>query len=50
MRKVGWVLGVAASILLGPVVYLLARVVEVVAPPPVLAPVVLPITSRARRR
>jgi hypothetical protein len=50
MRKAGWVLGVGASILLGPVIYLLARLAEAVAPPAVLAPVVLTVTPRALRR
>jgi hypothetical protein len=50
MRKAGWVLGVGASILLGPVIYLLARLAEAVAPPAVRAPVVVPITHRDRRR
>jgi hypothetical protein len=50
MRKAGWVFGVGASILLGPVIYLLARLAEAVAPPPVPVPVVLPVIYRARRR
>ena len=50
MRNAGWVLGVGASILLGPVIYLVARLAEAVAPPAVPVPVVVPITYRARRR
>ena len=49
MRKAGWVIGVSASILLGPVVYVLARLAEVFAPPVVPVPVVLRVLPRIRR-
>jgi hypothetical protein len=50
MRKAGWVLGVGASILLGPVIYLLARLAEAVSPPAVPAPVLVRVADRGRRR
>jgi hypothetical protein len=50
MRKAGWVLGVGASILLGPAIYLLARLAEAVAPPAAPAPVPLRVTPRHRPR
>lgn len=50
MRKAGWVLGVSASILLGPVIYLLARLAQCAAPPAVAAPIGVRVTPRTRRR
>jgi hypothetical protein len=50
MRNTGWVLGVGASILLGPVVYVLARLLDAIAPRPVPIPVVVRVADRGRRR
>lgn len=50
MQTAGWVLGVSASILLGPVICLLARLAEVLAPPAVPVPVVVRVTHPLIRR
>jgi hypothetical protein len=49
MRKAGWILGIGASIVLGPVIYLLARLVETLAPPAVPAPVPVRVTRPSRQ-
>ncbi len=52
MRTLGWALGVAASLVLGPIVYVVARFLRE-APEPAWAPVRLParhITSSGFRR
>jgi len=49
MRKAGWILGVSASIVLGPAIYLLARLAEALAPS--AAPVPVPVrVSRPSHR
>jgi len=42
MQTVGWALGVVASFVLGPVVYLLARLLQAGTPEPEWAPVRVP--------
>jgi hypothetical protein len=49
MRKTGWILGVSASIVLGPVIYLLARLAEALAPPAVPVPVAIRATRPSHR-
>jgi hypothetical protein len=50
MLNLGWALGVGASILLGPIVYVLARLADAVAPRAVPVPVVVRVADRGPRR
>jgi hypothetical protein len=49
MQQAGWFVGICASILLGPIVYFVARLTEVLAPPRVPVPIVVRVTPPLRR-